>query len=145
MAEAKTIINKFGKLAGWNSVATNMMGRDVEAITELSYDDNVEKENVYGAGKMPVGRGEGNYTAKASITLYKEEAIALQASLPSGKRIQDIAPFDITSQYDYNGVLYKDRIRNCEFTNNGVAVKQGDKVIAIKYDLVVSHIEWNTY
>lgn len=145
MAEAKTIINKFGKLAGWNSIATNMMGRDVEGINQLSYDDTVEKTNEYGAGKMPIGRGEGNYSAKCSITLYKEEVIALQASLPSGKRLQDIAPFDITAQYDYNGVLYKDRIRNCEFTNNGVDVKQGDKVIATKFDLVVSHIEWNTY
>lgn len=145
MAQAKTIINKFGKLAGWNSVITNMLGRDIEGITAVNYEDSLDKENAFGAGSMPIGRGEGNYTAKASITLYKEEVIALQATLPPGKRLQDIAPFDITVQYDYNGVLYKDRIRNCEFTNNGVDVKQADKTIATKYDLIVSHIDWNTY
>ncbi|MDR1172276.1 MAG: hypothetical protein LBL24_07480 [Bacteroidales bacterium] len=143
MARAKTIINKFGKLAGWNSITANMMGRDLEGITELSYDDSVEKENAYGAGMYPVGRGEGNYTAKASVTLLLEERIALQRSLPPGSRIQDIAPFDINVQYAYDGFLYRDRILNCEFTGNAVEVKQNDKTIAYKYELIVSHIDWN--
>lgn len=142
MASLKTLINKFGTLAGWNSVTANMLGRDIEGITQLSYDDKVDKKNVYGAGNMPIGRSEGNYEAKASITLYKEELIGLQATIGSGK-LQDIAPFDITVQYEYSGFLYKDRIRNCEFLNNGVDVKQADGTIATKIDLVVSHIEWN--
>ena len=140
---AKSIINKFGKLAGWNSIATNMMGRDVEGIIELAYNDSVEKENAYGAGPYPVGRGEGNYEAKASITLLAEERIALQRSLPPGMRFQDIAPFDINVQYTYNGFMYRDRILNCEFTGNSVEVKQNDKTIAHKYELIVSHINWN--
>lgn len=137
------IINKFGKLAGWNSITTNMMGRDVEGIKELEYSDSVEKENGYGAGQYPVGRGSGNYTAKASITLMVEEEIALQQSLPRGKRLADISPFDITAEYEYNGFKYRDRIRNAEFTGRAVAVKQGDKTIAHKHDLIVSHIDWN--
>ena len=143
MANLKTIINKFGTLAGWNSVTTNMMGRDIEGINQISYDDNVEKENIYGQGSMPIGRGRGNYSAKCSLTLYKEEVMAIQLAIGPGKRMQDIKPFDITVQYEYDGVLYKDRIRNVEFVNNGIDVKQGDKVIATKYDLVVSHIAWN--
>ncbi len=88
------LVNKFGKVAGWNSTTATMMGgRDIEGITELKYDDNVEKENIYGAGKMPIGRGgEGNYKATASITLIKEEVDALQLSLGPGKRLTDIAP-----------------------------------------------------
>jgi hypothetical protein len=143
MPRTKNLINRFGKLAGWNSITVNMMGRDIEGITELAYDDSMEKENAYGAGPFPIGRAEGNYTAKASITLLVEERIALQRSLTPGMRIQDIAPFDINVQYDYNGFLYRDRIRNCEFTGNAVEVKQNDKTIAYKYDLIVSHIDWN--
>jgi hypothetical protein len=142
MAKA-TIVNKFGKMAGWNNVTANLLGRDVEGITTLAYDDSTEKENVYGAGNMPVGRGEGNYAAKASITLYKEEIVALQRSLGPGKRLQDIAPFDINVHYEYQGFMYKDRIRNCEFTSNGVDVKQNDKTIATQFDLLPSHIDWN--
>lgn len=137
------LVNKFGKVAGWNSTTATMMGRDIEGITELKYDDNVEKENIYGAGKMPIGRGEGNYKATASITLIKEEVDALQISLGPGKRLTDIAPFDIAVSYDYLSKIYKDRIRNCEFTGRSVEVKQNDKVIATTFDLIVSHIDWN--
>ncbi|GAB6123078.1 hypothetical protein JCM30204_42280 [Dysgonomonas termitidis] len=130
-------------MAGWNNVTLTMLGRDAEGITELSYNDNVDKENARGAGGMPIGRGEGNYEAECSVTLYMEEVIALQQSLGPGKRIQDIAPFDIAVTYKYQGIIYKDRIRNCEFTDNGVEVKQGDKTISRKFKLIISHIDWN--
>jgi hypothetical protein len=138
-----SLINKFGKMTGWNDVTTTMLGRDLEGITELSYNDNTEKENVNGAGGMPVGRGSGNYKAECSLTLFIEEVIALQRSLAPGKRMQDVAPFDIAVSYDYNSFIYKDRIRNVEFTGNSREIKQNDKTIAIKYEMIVSHIDWN--
>ena len=138
-----SIINKFGRVAGWNSISTTMLGHVVEGITELSYNANTGKENLYGAGGMPIGRGEGNYKANSSITLLKEEVAAILMALEPGKRLQDIAPFDITVQYEYNNFIYKDRIRNCEFIGNGIDVKQGDKSIATKYELIISHIDWN--
>lgn len=143
MATASTLINKFGKLAGWNSITVNMLGRDVEGITELEYNDTLELENVYGAGKFPVGFGEGNYQATAAITLYLEESNAIQRSLPPGKSMTDIAPFDIVVEYEYNGFKVKDRIHNCKIKGRGVAVKQNDKTIAYKHELLVSHIGWN--
>lgn len=143
MSAVSTLINKFGKLIGWNDTTVNMLGRDVEGITELEYNDTVALENAYGQGKFPVGRGEGNYEAKASITLYVEETNAIQRSLPPGKRLSDIAPFDIVVEYEYNDLKVKDRIHNCQFTGRSIAVKQGDKTIANKHELVVSHIGWN--
>lgn len=139
-----TIINKFGTMTGWNDITVNLLSRDVEGITELAYDDTVKKENVPGAGMYPVGRSKGNYEAKSSITLYKEEIDAIKEALPSGKRLQDILPFDINVQYEKaDGSIVKDRIRNCEFTNDGVDVKNNDGTISTKLDLIVSHIEWN--
>lgn len=143
MSVIGTLINKFGRVAGWNNVKVVMLGRQVEGITALSYKDSVEKENVYGAGNMPVGRGEGNYKAEASITLLKEEVNALLLALGTGKRITDIEPFDIPVIYEYNGFILKDVIRNVEFTDNGVDVKQGDKSIATQFTLLPSHIDWN--
>lgn len=141
--DTTTIINKFGNMTGWNNVVVNLLSRDVEGITELAYDDTTKKENAYGAGKYPVGRGEGNYEAKASITLYKEEVDALQKALSPGQRLQDILPFDVNVEYERkNGSIQKDRIRNCEFTNNIVDVKNNDGTISVKLELIVSHIEW---
>ena len=139
-----TIINQFGKLQGWNNITLNLWGRDVVGITELSYSDTTKKENVMAAGAYPVGRSESNYEAKASITLLKEEIDAILASLPKGKRLQDIEPFDMIAAYEKkDSTIQKDAIRNVEFTGNGVDVKQGDGSIAVKCELIISHIDWN--
>lgn len=138
-----TIINKFGRITGWNKITLTIFGRDVEAITELSYTDEQEKENEYGAGKFPIGQSEGNYKATGSITLYSEEIVAMQRSIPKGMRIQDIPPFDVPVEYEYNGTLIKDVLRNVSFKNNGREPKQGDGKITHKMDLLVSHIDWN--
>lgn len=138
-----TVINKFGTMQGWTSITVNMMGRDVVGITKVAYDDTVTKENVKGYNMYPVGRAVTDYEAKASLALFKEEIDALENSLPAGKRIQDIAPFDIIVQYAVDGVIKKDIIHNCEFTNRGVDVSQGDGTISTDYELIVSHITWN--
>lgn len=131
-------------MTGWNSITVNVMGRDLEGITQLSYTDSETKENVYGAGKFPIGRSSGNYEAEATISLYKEEADGLRLSLGPGKRVMDIAPFDIVVQYENQvGVILKDRIRNCEFKNDGVEVAQSDGTIVTEYELLVSHIDYN--
>lgn len=138
------VINKFGTMQGWNSVSANMLGRDVQGFSSIKYTDEVSKENVKGGGMYPIGRAVSNYEPEASITLYKEEVDALRLSLAPGKRIQDIAPFDITVEYaTKDGLILRDRIRNCEFTNSGVEVSQGDGTIALEYKLIVSHIEYN--
>lgn len=139
-----TIINKFGNMQGWNQITCSMLGRDVEGIAAIKYDDSTKKENVYGAGQYPIGRSAGNYEANCAITLFKEEADAIQKALPKGRRLQDIAPFDIDIEYQTaTGVIMKDRIRNCEFTNRAIDMKQNDGTIATEYALIVSHIEWN--
>ncbi|MCI2229583.1 hypothetical protein MC378_10425 [Polaribacter sp. MSW13] len=143
MAIRTTIINKFGKMAGWNSVTARALGRDIVGIKKIAYSDEQEMDNEYGAGGMPVGQSEGNYKATASIELTVEERLALQSSLPPGFRIQDIAPFPIVVAYDYEGKIYKDIIQNCRIKDNGVDVKQGDKTISTEHNLLTSHISWN--
>lgn len=138
-----TIINAFGKMAGWNSVTCRLFGRDVVGIRKIAYDDEKEIDNEYGAGDMPVGESEGNYKAKASIELTIEERLAIQDSLPKGMRIQDIPAFLIVVAYEYQGRVYKDVIHNCRFKNNGIDVKQGDKTISTDHTLNCSHINWN--
>lgn len=147
MSEVKkytTIINKFGLMTGWNALTVNLLGRDVEGITELSYDDTIEMEGARGAGMFFVGYGEGNYEAKASITLFKEEWDAIQAALPKGASISSIPPFSIIAEYERDLTKTTDIIPYCKFKGRGVAVKQGDKTIVYKCDLAVfGKIDWN--
>lgn len=130
-------------MAGWNDVKVKILGRTLEGITELEYKDEQELENVMGAGAFPIGQSEGNYEAEASITLYAEEMRALTDSLPPGTRLQALPPFDVIVKYEYQGRVYTDVIRNCKIKNNGIAVKQGDKTVAFKYDLLTTHIDWS--
>lgn len=144
MAQATEIVNKFGTMTGWNSLTANMMFRDMEGITKISYDDNIKKENFYGKGRMPIGRTEGNYEAGCKIQLTKEEMDLLKKSLPRGTRIQDIAPFNITCSYERkDGTVTTDVINNCEFTDQAVEVAQGDGSIEYEYTLLPSHIDWD--
>ena len=102
---ANSLKNYLGKLTGWNQTSMNLMGRDVVGIEEFDYNDSTKKENAYGAGGMPVGWTEGNYEAKFSLSLYVEEEQAIQRALPTGKRLQDIAPFDAIPLLE-NGVVF---------------------------------------
>jgi len=107
-------------MAGWNSATYNLFGRDVEGIVELSYDDNVDKEMMYGAGRMPLGVGEGNYSASTGLKLYKEEVVAIQDSIRgTGKRLQDLPPTDVVVMYEYEGRLVTDIIRNFQILKIG--------------------------
>ncbi|TWP31233.1 hypothetical protein ETU08_01770 [Apibacter muscae] len=144
MANADHLVNNFGVMTGWNNVTVNLLGRDVVGITSLTYKDNHEKVNAYGAGRMPVGRGYKKYSAEASITLYKEEVDALKAALVPGARIQDIAMFDITVEYARpSGYIQRDRVYNAEFTNDGVEITNEDGTISIQYTLIITHIGWD--
>lgn len=130
-------------MAGWNSATYNLYGRDVEGISELGYDDNIEKEMIYGAGRMPIGVGEGNYQATCSLKLFKEEVVAILDSLPPGVRLQDVAPTDVIVQYEYENRIYRDIIHNFQFTRGGKAVKQNDKNVDQTLECICSHISWN--
>jgi len=144
MAQAKEIVNHFGRMTGWNNTTVNLLGRDVVGISALKYSDTWEKENVRGAGRMPVGRGYKGYKAEASITLYKEEVDALKYVMPPNSRIQDIDMFDIVVQYKRNnGLIQMDRICNCEFVDDGVELTNEDGTISIEHNLIVTHIQWD--
>jgi len=131
-----------GERHSWGDIKINLLGRTVTGVTAISYDDKQEKTNNYGAGNYPVSRGRGKYEATAKVTLHAYEVTAIQRAA-AGKRLQDIPPFDIVVAYlNQNDQVVTDVIRNCEFTMNKRDIKQGDTVIEVELELIVSHIEW---
>lgn len=133
-----------GQQHSWSSIEVSIAGNIVTGITAVNYSDSVSKENHYGAGDMPVHRGRGKYEAKASITLYNYEVEAILAALPKGQRLQDINPFSIIVSYlDDSNEVITHTVRNCEFNSNSRGISQGDTKIAVSFDLICSHVEWN--
>ena len=136
------LINKFGSIAGWNQIVFNLGGHNVEGIKEFSYSDEVEHENIYGAGGYPIGQGSGNYSAKGSMTLLMEEVLGMQNSLPKGTRLQSVVA-SATVHYIYQDKVYKDRISNIRLIGNGREAKNGDKELTVKFDFACTHIDFN--
>ena len=142
MAEV-TIINKFGRIVGWNNVKLNLFGRDIEGIVELEYNDESEGENEYGAGGNVLGQSEGNLKPMFSMSLYSEEVDAVLDSMPPGTRIHQIPPSPVTISYERNLVPRKDVVQNMTIRGFGKSVKQGDGKIIHKCKCLCSHIDWN--
>lgn len=130
-----------GKAYAWANVSFSIAGAPVIGITAISYEDKETKTNGYGSGKFPIERAEGNYEAKASVTLKASELEAL-ARLAPNYRLQDFGVFDIAVTFLVGTSRVTHNIRNCEFTGNKRTMKQGDTDIATEMELIVSHIEW---
>lgn len=131
-----------GKLYDWADIVVAIAGVPVTGITGIEYKDDQDIVTKYGAGRYPVGYAKGRITSTAKITLYQEEVEAIQKQTLNG-RIQDIAPFDIIVTYlPDTGIVHVDKLRNCQFKNNGRGWKEGDTGQEVEIDLVLSHIDW---
>ena len=134
---------------GWSNIQVLISGSPAFGITSISYSDNVEFENLYGAGNTPVARGRSRYSAEGSITLYRSEIAALiRAAKLDGDSygsIMSIPEFDIVVSYipdNNNGIPVVDTLKNCRFLNNGVDSNEGDSAIQTEIELIISHIKW---
>ena len=142
MADFIPLIN--GRAYDWASLRAQALGQTIAGITALSYEDNQEKVNNWGAGTMPVSRGLGKYEAKGSITLEMKELERIQAALPVGGRIQDIPPFPVISSFmNPSNLVVTHTLHNCEFTGNKRELKTGDTNVEVELELIVSHISWS--
>lgn len=131
-----------GVLYSWASVVVTIGGAPITGITAIEYEDKQTVENIYGAGRYPIGRAKGRVEPTAKITLLQETVEDLQRQAPFG-RIQDLGLFHIGVTYvSESGRIVHDTIRNCSFTTNKRSWKEGDTKSEVELDLVVSHIQW---
>lgn len=135
-----------GKQFSWADVRANLLGRTLQGITEIEYDDSEDVLSTMGQGKYPLGYTQGNYKATAKMTLWMSEVEALSYALAEGKRIQDIAPFDITVVYldDETGNLVTHVLKGCKFTKRSQKTGNGNAdAITVALELYVTQIIWN--
>lgn len=142
MGQTKVMVN--GVQMGFGHVVVNMLGTILTDFTEIEYSKKQEKTNTYGGGNAPSGRGHGKIEYEASITLSNKTIQQIYASLPAGMSLVDIPPFPITVSFvstSYKPVIHK--LHYVEFTDEGVATKQGDVKAEHKCKLIVGSIDFN--
>lgn len=138
MLELEPLIN--GREYGWADIVCNIAGVPVTGITAIKYSEEMEKENIYAAGRNPVSRGCGRVKATASITLLSGTVFALKAKAPKGQ-LHRIAPFSITISYQPDaGPMVVHILKNCEFKKTEFDWKEGDMSKSIEFELIISHI-----
>jgi hypothetical protein len=132
-----------GRAYDWASIRLQLLALTITGVLAISYEDAQEKVNNPGAGIYASSRGYGKYEAKASITLEMKEVERIEGSLPPGKRLQDIGPFNITIAFvNESNIMVTHTLHNCEFLGNKRDMKTGDTNIEVALDLIVSHITW---
>jgi hypothetical protein len=126
---------------GWNNVTISMNGKTYALIKSISYNHKQKKENLYGLGKEPVGRGLGQVDYEGGeVELYLEAWKDIIANSPNRDPLA-IPPFTIAVTYgDTAAALQKDLLTACEFTEDALSVKQGDTHITVKVPFVYAGI-----
>lgn len=136
--ELEPLIN--GREYGWADIIVNIGGVPVTGIRAVKYEEEMEKENIYGAGRYSVSRGYGRVKSTASITLLSGTVMALQAKAPKGQLFR-VAPFSITVSYQPEaGPIVTHILKNAEFKKSTFDWKEGDMSKDIELELIISHI-----
>lgn len=136
---------------GWGNIQLLINNVPMIGITAIDYSENTTFENLYGVGRMPIGRGVGNHEMEGSITVLASEVIALQqAARTQGIVDGDITgllPFTVVISYipsEGQGIPILDKLFNVQFAANARGMAQGDTSITVDIPLVLSHIEWGS-
>ena len=61
-----------GKAYDWGDVDLKIPGLNIQ-VKEISYDDELEIEEVYGSGSKPRGYGTGNYKASGKLSMLRDD------------------------------------------------------------------------
>jgi hypothetical protein len=130
-----------GREYGWADIVVNIAAVPVQGIKAIKYEEEQDKENIYGAGRNPVARGYGRVKTTGSITLLSATVFAMQTAAPKGK-LHNVAPFPIVVSYQpETGAIVKHVLKNCEFKKTTFDWKEGDMSKDIELELVISHVE----
>lgn len=134
-----------GKTYDWGDVDLKLPGVTTE-IEEISYDDELEKELVYGHGKLPRGYGTGNYKPTGKISMLRDDFEAvLDYCKSNGIPFYNLTFSKIVVSYaNGDGSIATDVLNNVSFSKRSMKAANGDKSFKVDLDLIIAgKIVWN--
>lgn len=130
-----------GKAYDWGDVDVRIPGLTL-AVQEISYDDEFEKELVYGKGAAPRGYGTGNYKPSGKISMLKDD----YDELVDYCRANGIAfykleiPKVIVSYANEGETTISDVLNKVSFSKASHKAAQGDKSLKVDIDLMIAGV-----
>lgn len=130
-----------GKAYDWGDVNLQLPGVTIE-VQEISYDDELEKEPVYGKGSKPRGYGRGNYKASGKLTLLRDDYDTLiDYCKQQGKAFFALEVPKIIVSYANEGERTRQDILNkVSFSKRSNKAAQGDKNLKVDIDLMIAGV-----
>ena len=127
-----------GKAYDWSDVSIKLPGLELEA-QEISYNDELEKEAVYGKGRRPRGYGTGNYKAEAKLSLLRDDFDDLIAYCKQNNvGLYDLViPKIIVSYANTYKPTKSDVLTQVTITKTDQKGAQGDKSLKVDLDLLI--------
>ena len=127
-----------GKCYDWGDVDVKIPGMPFEP-QEISYDDELEKEEVYGSGHRPRGYGRGNYKSSGKISMLRDDYQALlQYCRANGIKFYALEIPSMVVSYANNGAaIVQDELKKVHFTKRSHKAAQGDKSLKVDIDIMI--------
>lgn len=127
-----------GKAYDWGDVSVKLPGLEIQ-VQEISYDDELEKEIVYGKGNQPRGYGTGNYKPSAKMSMLLDDFEDIKNYCKSkNKPLYGLTIPKIIVSYANEGERTKtDELVNVTMTKVSHKNAQGDKSLKVDIDLLV--------
>lgn len=127
-----------GKNYDWGDVDLKIPGLPL-VVQEVSYDDELDKEESYGYGSMPRGYGRGNYKASGKLTMLRDDYDALlDYCKAKGIPFYGLELPSIVVAYANDGEKTRiDELKRVQFTKRSQKAAQGDKTLTVDIDMLI--------
>lgn len=127
-----------GKNYDWGDVDVKLPGLDL-VVQEISYDDEMDKEESYGYGHQPRGYGTGNYKASGKISMLRDDYEEFLAWCKSqGVPFYKLTIPSIVVSYANEGEkTHIDELKIVTPTKRSHKDAQGDKSLKVDVDLMI--------
>ena len=123
---------------GWGDVDVKIPGLNL-VVQEISYDDELEKEESYGKGGRPRGYGKGNYKASGKLSMLRDDYDdVLDYCRATGTSFYDVELPSVVVSYGNDwGRTRIDELKRVTFVKRSHKAAQGDKTLSVDIDLMI--------
>ena len=127
-----------GKAYDWGDVDVKLPGLDL-VVQEVSYDDEMEKEESYGYGHRPRGYGTGNYKSSGKLSMLRDDYEEFLAwCRAQGVPFYKLTIPSIVVSYANEGEkTHMDELKTVKLTKRSHKAAQGDKGLTVDIDMMI--------
>lgn len=123
----------------WGDVDVKLPGF-TPVVQEISYDDELDVEEVYGKGKKPRGSAEGNYKASGKISMLRDDYDDMldYCKAQGISFYKTVFPSVVVSYANDGDRTRIDELKQVRPIKRSFKAAQGDKTLTVDIDLMIA-------